>query len=257
MPEETQPEPNDGLVRWSMAEAVISAAGEVLGEAMGTPEAAAFGVVASVGVMTALRLDSAARAGRVAKAARTIEVAADELGIPVDGLEAKARRSPENIELVARVLAASASTASAAEKIDALGKVLARGLQDDATLDEALLLATVLADIEAPHLRVLALLVGADPVWGEQGRNEWRRSSSETPSHRDLAQMGGGRVAFPAIIATLVRHGLAVEIPTHRENATDVSNRMWVATDLGRTCVELLLPEVPHWATLEGFLDRM
>lgn len=109
----------------------------------------------------------ARRTLRVERAARTLERAADVLNVGLAELERLAARDDARTELLARVLAASAHTATAAAKVEALGQVLADGLQDDARLDEALLLAAALHDLEALHVRVL---VAVGHVGGEEER---------------------------------------------------------------------------------------
>lgn len=66
----------------------------------------------------------------------------------------EAVQDPVRLELLARVLEAAA-TSTVEEKVDALGQVLAGGLQVDGDAAEALLLVAGLAVIDQAHVRVL------------------------------------------------------------------------------------------------------
>lgn len=94
-------------------------------------------------------------------------------------------RDQGHAELLARVLQASACAVTAQEKINALGRVLADGLQGPDKLDEALLLAAALNDLERPHVQVLS-------ATAKSGAPITRRSGASSGGGRDSRTPGAG-----------------------------------------------------------------
>lgn len=113
--------------------------------------------------------------------------------------------------------------------LDGLARVLAYGLTDDAQLDMARLHLVAMRELTAPHIRVLHHLVTAD-----QDDSRWvGRQESEL------------RLAFPglasgldAIVATLVREGLAAHTLIDGGDAAGVGDQGWSATDFGTSTYE-------------------
>lgn len=140
----------------------------------------------------------------------TLEAAEDE-GLPVVDLAERVRADDRALSLTQRVLRASAETVDAPQKLVALGRVLAYGLDDDAQFDTAVLLSTALVDLERVHIRTLeafARTVTAEEPAGEPSDGQGDRRE------RDLAQVegyAGGPVVARSFIAVTTRHGLVVE----------------------------------------------
>ena len=246
--------------------AVVWAATAISGLAAmtGNPLLALLGPMAVPALQAAFSLDEKAWRERSLRGARTLQVAADDLGLSFDELSNKIEGRSDRAELLARVLEASAKTLSLSQKIDALGHVLATALSDDAKIDEAAMLASVLMEVEASHARVLASVAsyGSDGV----GRDEL------------LNEFSGLAIALSNILNVLTRHGLIIErlyirrrvsrqdafeqvsegpdariitpklMTTYddqeaRRRSTTTGQetlRIWIATVLGRRCLELL-----------------
>ena len=105
----------------------------VTGDSPGTTVAAA---AAPLLVQAAVAL----RARWAAKGERAIDVAARHMGVGVDIVLERSLAYQDRLELLARVIESSARS-TFEEKIDALGRVLADGLQEDGDIAEALVLA--------------------------------------------------------------------------------------------------------------------
>ena len=95
------------------------------------------GTVAGGLVPVAVQLAAAVRSRWIGKASQAVQVATDLLDPGVDILDERSPRYDERLELIARVIDAAAR-ATLQEKIEALGRVLADGLNDDGHIDEAL-----------------------------------------------------------------------------------------------------------------------
>lgn len=159
-------------------------------------------------------------------------MACEEPGVDVPELERMAVRDAATTSLVGRVLAASANAATAQEKIDALGRVLAAGLSDDDRLDEALVLAAALDDPEAPHVQVLAVIAG-QVHWSKGTAAQVRMVSEGSGWSGDelKRRLRYYRLTIEAVLATLERHGLfradvgdVAEAP-HRQRRSPTAGR--------------------------------
>lgn len=199
------------------------------------------GAALPVAVLAALRLDAKAAAARLTRAARSVEVAAQELGVEVEELERRAGATEEALSLTARVLAASANAVRADDKIKALGKVLALGLDQDTRMDEALLLAAALEDMEAPHVRMLLKFAhvafrGDERLWMRIGAPTWRAA----PWHSDDATVA-------PLLAALTRHGLLEQMTVDRQGVNGVERTIgYDITDLVSQLLVLLEVPVPN-----------
>ena len=107
-----------------------------------------------------LKLGALAMQRRQQRQQQVIEVAAEHLG----GLEVlnqifdeQIPHHDERLELLGRVLEAAGRSTMPA-KVQALGRVLADGLRDDAQLHEAFALAAGLEDMEGVHVQLLQYL---------------------------------------------------------------------------------------------------
>ena len=166
------------------------------------------------------------------QAARAVAIAADELGGP-GVVQQQALADASRTELFRRVVQA-AGRSTLEEKISALGRVLAAGLRDGDTVDEALLLAMALAAIEAPHVQILATIAEeqAEPDGVGAYAEGWMpwQIANRHPGHRSV---------MTPILRTLDLHGLL----DNRTAGTydDVEGRQrYVLSDLGRRCLDLL-----------------
>lgn len=158
---------------------------------------------------------------------QAIYAAADQFDSPNE-LEHLATADPGRTELMRRVLQA-AGRSTLDEKIVALGRVLASGLRDDAVVDDALFLAAALADLERPHVRVLAWLA-------------LRPDESEGLSLKaiDDAMPGYSAVLVPTL-QTLQARGLILGGRVGiSAGGNDLSLLHWKITAMGSKCLDLL-----------------
>lgn len=189
------------------------------------------------------RVLSRARERREDRAARALEQAAEILDVGIEILEERATRHDDRLELVARVLEAAARTPLEG-KITALAQVLAEGLRDGGSVDEAFVIAAALADIEAMHVFVLHYLavrpLPPEELWGRPG---------EAPRGWDRAQLGEAlpEVApvLDGLLAVLEGYGL-VRPQTDSTWAGVAALAQHAITPLGRRCLFLLGEDLPH-----------
>ena len=214
-----------------------------------------------------LHADSRRRADTV------VQTAAESLGGGLDDLEQKVRATEQTRLLTATAMDAGMRTAWP-PKLRALGRALANALTDaDALVDEDQLIIGALADLEAPHARVLDLLLTKKcmyaPVRGSSRGPRWEAAElleQERPPRRYaaweseqimvvLANLSG---AVPTVLGTLQRHGLVQpaynlgdvigNLATERSDGTfeidtsgpDEPTVTWSATHLGLRLHELL-----------------
>jgi hypothetical protein len=169
-----------------------------------------------------------------------------EAGVPVDELGKRINASERTQLLTGSALSAAGRTAWE-DKVRTLGRSLASGLlaEDDATIDTEQMIIAALADIEAPQLAMLELLVAyrpgrhtAEPLvsgpldlpkdshhlpysknWGVAWR-DWSRGQIEHARPK-LAPL------TPALLGTLQRNGLAVQ----NDNADETVERLRKAVE--------------------------
>lgn len=217
-------------------EALTSAGMQVLGA---DPITSAFGGLL---IGTAWALDRAGFPRRLARGQQAIDVAAAEVG-GEDRLVELATGDDARLELTMRVLEAAART-TLQDKIGALGRVLAQGLQGD-TVDPALMLAHALEDLEAPHVRVLERIArdGSTPKHDEPAPNTGAIGMSP---ERLQIDMPGDRAIIDALIASLSLHGLIRDIAIGSWSSVEGRAR-YVITSLGTECLGLLdVRGLPH-----------
>lgn len=137
--------------------------------------------------------------------AETLADAAEASGEPVEDLLLKAVADDRRHELLARALGI-AQDAALRDKRRALGRALAAGIAgDDARIDDELLFIRAVADIDAPHIRLLALISDDQPFPGRLSGSVFHGGwSLGTIAARDR----GFGEALPALIGTLESHGL-------------------------------------------------
>jgi hypothetical protein len=188
---------------------------------------------------TVWALDKKAYELRMLRGARTVQVATEELGCDLDGLHSMASESDTRSELAARVLEASARTVTAEEKVDALGRVLAMGLGDDARFDEALLFADALRDLEAPHIKILAEIhehpqapiPAPAPSTGLAGWSE-KQIQQQFP---ELSPV------IASAVNILSRHALIRDAARGSWSGASGTSR-WLCTSMGEELLHLLAP---------------
>lgn len=173
-----------------------------------------------------------------AHVAETLEDAAEAAGDPVELLVEKAVADERREELLARTLTIAEDTALR-DKRRALGRALAAGIAgDDAKIDEELLFVRAVADIDTPHIRLLARMAGeVIPPGKESGSIFHGGWSLAAIAARDP----GLGEAVPAILSTLESHGLvrAMQSSTPWQGAI----RAYDVTATGRTLLERLTAE--------------
>lgn len=225
----TGPEPTAlEQVGQAVPELVAGAAGGLVGYALGGPAGAATGGALTPAMVTAWNVGGLALVHRLSRGSRALDVAADELDVGLDILTERATADEPRLELLARVLEAAGRT-SLDEKIPALGRVLAGALQEDGDVDEAIVLAGALDDLEAPHVEVLAHVAVAGEVGGDR-------------PGVDMADLGE---RFPHRVAVLYALLPALELHGLLEDAGATSyggGHRWHATPLGQRCLDLLAP---------------
>lgn len=146
-------------------------------------------------------------------------------GVPIEEMEERINASERTKLLTGLALSAAGRTAWE-DKVRTLGRSLAAGLlaEDNVKIDTEQMIIAAIADIEAPHLAMLELLVayipsfssltilevpktsqraGPDGDWGVAGRNF--RPSAFDSFRPNLAPLA------PSLLGTLQRHGLATQ----------------------------------------------
>ncbi|WP_040925914.1 hypothetical protein [Saccharomonospora marina] len=170
------------------------------------------------------------------RAARSLEHAADLLDVGLDILVERAAGHDAHLELLAQVLEAAART-SMEDKIQALGQILADGLRSDSHLDEARLLASMVNDLEAPHVVVLKLIAEQpEPpkaMWSNPGGHRgWERT------HLALA-LSDYDGFLDGVLAALVRHGALRTLGDGTWDGVANTDAHGI-TRLGTRCLQLL-----------------
>lgn len=175
---------------------------------------------------------------RIRHAAEVIEDAADAAGGPVEQLIEKALADERREELFARTLTIGQDTALR-EKRRALGRALAAGIAgDDAKIDEELLFIRAVADIDTPHIRLLAMLANERILPGvESGSVFFGAWSLATMAARDP----GLGEAIPVLLATLESHGLVSTVQS--STPWQASRAGYEVTDVGRVLLDRLTAE--------------
>ncbi|WP_138735892.1 hypothetical protein [Modestobacter excelsi] len=196
--------------------------------------------VAAAAAPLVVQAAAAIRSHWAAKSTRTIEVAADHMGVGVDIVLQRSLAYEDRLELLARVIEASARSTITA-KIDALGRVLADGIDDDGDTAEALVLARALEVLDEPHVVVL---------------NHLDRNRFPPAELRDVRHLGIAGWQVPVIAEALPHLADVMEplvaalsgIGLLRDNtgvsfASQPGPEAWVITSIGIRCLFLIEPE--------------
>lgn len=222
----TDEEPHGELVPAVLAATLAELCAHVLGvDWVASPLAPA--------LQLGIRAIRAADRGLYLQIAQTLDIAIDETEGGAPEVERLALADPARTELFRRVVEA-AGRSTLEEKIPALGRVLAAGLPEGDTVDEALLLAMALAAIEAPHVQILATIAEEQPEPDGvgayvEGWMPWQIANRH-PGHRSV---------MTPILRTLDLHGLLDDRAVGTYDDLEGRQR-YVLSDLGRRCLELL-----------------
>jgi len=193
-----------------VAGAVSTGAGALLGGTVGA--------MAGAGLQPVLA-QALHRAGaeiglwRRTSAAKVLDHSSRLLGRSAEQVIDAAAGSPESAKLLADTMFAAAQTLNE-EKIRALGRALANGLRDDqARPDEEQLVVAALADVEAPHIKVLTCL-GPERSLQRTSASSLRSRSTPTSRGRRPALLAEEcSLSVPAVrsvLSVLERAGMAV-----------------------------------------------
>jgi hypothetical protein len=179
-------------------------------------------------------------AGQRRKYERTVGTAVEESGLAPEELASRLTSTVPRAALLGEVMDAAARTALE-EKLDVLGRLLARGaLADETSLDEELMWVRIMAQLEAPHLRALTALDAARP--DDSDRASWMYDRT--------------RAAFEAVGATdpVLRSHVLSELETSKlaqwrygdsypasyglSSGGSAGDRFWNITKLGTACLD-------------------
>ncbi|MGE5136761.1 MAG: hypothetical protein ACM32E_28175 [Gemmatimonadota bacterium] len=168
-------------------------------------------------------------------AAEALGDAAEASGESPEDLLLKAVADDRRHELLARALGVAQDTALR-EKRRALGRALAAGIAgDDARVDDELLFIRAVADIDEPHIRLLALMASETPLPGKLSGSVFHGGWS--PGAITARDPGFGD-SLPALMWTLESHGL---IGTETSSTPWQSSRVaFTVTQAGRQLLDRL-----------------
>ena len=197
----------------------------------GTPSA---GVAAPL-LAALVRLGADARSSRQQRGARVLNAAAGQVG-GLDRLADIATADDAKLELTARVIEAAMRTVRE-QKIEALGRILANGLDGHATVDESQILAAALDAIEAPHIQVLALLRDNADSPADEVTPSNRVGLLTLPSGVIADRLPGHRAVVGAVIQVLAGHHLIEPVQGGLTYEQWGGPDRWAITDLGRACL--------------------
>jgi hypothetical protein len=225
-------------LRQRLRELVPSGAGSVggalVGLAVGGPAGALAGAVAEPALE---QLAREALALRRRRGERAYELATAEAGMSPEELLQRILADQRLMDLAVLAVTAASETALDA-KIQALGRALATGAlaTDEAVVDQQRLLVGILADLEAPHLRVLAQLAEPSPD-GRMAELPDRMAPRPRWSFDKLAAMlPTMQGVLEPVLRVLEAHGLAGDVG---DAISTGINQCWI-TDAGLLCLGLL-----------------
>lgn len=221
-----------GALRVSIAATTTSVMATIA--AGGSPGTAVAGAAAQIAVQSAV----AVRQRWTAKATRAIEIAADALDVGVDIVLQRASTYDDRLELLARVIEASARS-TIPEKVTALGLVLADGLgDDDADTAEALVLARALEVLEAPHVVVLDY-IGDHPQPSPSKLHPALLGAVGWQVHLLNDELPAVAKVMDPVVAALSGAGLLYDV-TGASYGSAPGPACWTITKTGRRCLGLL-----------------
>lgn len=186
-------------------------------------------------------LDKKAQIKRQERRIQAMSVALTELDISLEDFAERVAESDARTELLSRVLEAAASTVTLEAKVEALGKVLARGLHDHTKIDEAISLVKILVgEMESAHLRALAA-VNYRFMAGKGQTQTWSTAW-------DIKEITGQSIRNTSVMNTLVANGACVlwTMPEAKDGLVALEyNPRWRITLFGFLVLKLLGYELP------------
>jgi hypothetical protein len=216
---------------------VVSA---VLERDLGPQLASAAGDVAGAITKEASSFVGRLFADRRRRATSVVEQASEAAAQPnVDEFLTKLLGDEHHRELLYRSIQAAAQSTSEA-KIRTLASALASGAmsEDPAVVDESLVVVDTLAQLEAPHIRLLELLTAepADPATANYGFRPWPwRQHQITDADPGLSN------AFDALLARLTSLGM---VTAFKPGYIDYADDRVHLTQFGRICMGYLAEQV-------------
>jgi chromosome condensin MukBEF ATPase and DNA-binding subunit MukB len=159
------------------------------------------------------------------------------MALDLDRLADAATSDEARLELTARVIEAAMRTVHE-DKIRALGRVLANGLDGHAAVDQAHILTAALDAIEAPHIQVLdALRSNADAHAGIHYRD---REQLTLTKGQLIERLPGHEAVLGAVTQVLVGQYLIEPVSSGLVIGQWGDSGRWAITDLGRACLARL-----------------
>jgi hypothetical protein len=212
----------------------VTAMMTAFGVAHGVPDAAvaavptgAFaGAVTEQGVSLIRRLWN----DRFARVVRFSETVAAISGSVIEEILQEAQADPEKLELLADAVAAAARSRDAS-KIDLLARIFVSGLRDDAKVDESVVLIAALSQLEAVHIRVLAVVAQFNPF------AKWTANLFKGALNRDkiAKQLPELTPILDGLLAKLQAVGLV-----YQDMAGEFGRGEWMITQFGAGAVGFL-----------------
>ncbi|MBM0240580.1 hypothetical protein JNW88_32240 [Micromonospora sp. ATA32] len=175
---------------------------------------------------------------RATRVERFAENVSEEAQSPLEELLIEAADDPAVLEVLARTVE-TASRSLDEWKIRLLARIFVSTTRDDAVIDSALILTDAVRQLEAPHVRLLALLASRKPdhlrpigLTGEDSL-ELARWTDQQIWKADPGLVG----VYEALIGRLTALGLIAN-----STGPNAPNRIarWVLTELGRMCARHL-----------------
>jgi hypothetical protein len=199
--------------------------GAAAGLALGGP----LGAVAGAITAPMLELLVLRESRGLANIALLESIVTDLSGLSSADVASWAREQDGRLHLVTTAMHAAYMTA-VRQKIGALARVVADNIHDDAKIDCSSLVLAALAQIEAPHIRVLHAMVHETPPDPPDGLKiaDGAWCQSQLAAHLPGLRSGIVPVATMLVSTGMVEEGMAA----------DDDNRAWFVTSFGIACLE-------------------
>ncbi|MFD9657113.1 hypothetical protein [Streptomyces mirabilis] len=185
----------------------------------------------------AARLIKAIVQRREERAAQVIAVGAATSGTDLDRFSHTIEDSPELLALLSETVQAAMQT-SLEDKVVALGRCLANGVEDDTRIDAERLRVRGLARIETQEAKIMAVLGQPQNPDGRSPWTGWNRAEI-------LARLPGYVDVLDASMALLVAEGLAADAGVGGYGGGGPGREQWNLTDFGQNCLRLLQAVTP------------